>query len=175
MKKLTKFRRRGGMKPIAVFDPKVDTSYIDVEKNMKEWRRRVGESRAEEARAIFYGRPESQRKRGRATLPNLLAEAWAKKTGYQYEIECDVGWSRPDLVVFYAEGAAVFRVQGDYWHNLAHVAAKDRAQRDMFFQSGFSIRGNVVWQVVDVWEKDIYISESAFVTALEKEKNSGRH
>jgi hypothetical protein len=44
----------------------------------------------------------------------------------------------------------------------------------MFFQPGISIQGSHVWLVVDVWEKDIYESETAFVTAMEKEKTNGR-
>jgi hypothetical protein len=152
----------------------VDKSIVDIEERMKEWRRRVGDLRADEARAVFESRPDAQQKRGRATLPNLLAESWAKKTGFRYEIEVDLGWARPDLVVFYAEGAVVFRVQGDYWHSLASVMAKDKAQRGMFFQPGISIQGSHVWLVVDVWEKDIYESETAFVTAMEKEKTNGR-
>lgn len=168
---LTKFRRRGGMKPISVFDPREDKSEVNVDARMKEWRRRVGDSRADEARATFEARPEQQQKRGRATLPNLLAEAWAKKQGKRYEIECDIGWARPDLVVFYPEGAVVFRVQGDYWHTLAHVMAKDRGQKEMMLQSNITIHGEKIWYVVDVWEKDIYASEDAFMLALEKEKN----
>lgn len=171
MKKLSAFRLRGGMKPIRVFDPREDNSKVDVEKRMKEWRRRVGDSRAEEARSVFEARPESQQKKGRATLPNLLAEVWAKKTGLRYEIEYDLGWARPDLIVFYPDGVAVFRVQGDYWHTLAHVMTKDRAQRELLMQSGFSIQGQRISFVVDVWEKDIYDSENSFLTAMEKEKN----
>ena len=170
MKKLGLFRRRGGMKPIPVFNAKEDRSEIDVEKRMKEWRRRVGDGRAEEARSVFESRPDHQQKRGRATLPNLLAESWARKTGMRYEVEFDLGWARPDLVVFYSDGAVVFRVQGDYWHTLAHVMTKDRAQREMLLQSGFSIQGQKISLVVDVWEKDIYASEDALMIALEKEK-----
>lgn len=173
MKKLGKLRRRGGLSPIRPFDPKTDNGDVDVEARMKDWRRRVGDTRAEEARAVFDQRPSAQQRRGRATLPNLLAECWAKKTGFRYEIECDIGWARPDLVVFYTEGAVVFRVQGDYWHTLAHVMAKDKAQKEMLKQPGVSINGTTIWLVVDVWEKDIYESESAFADAMEREK-SGR-
>lgn len=162
---LGKTQKRGGigtLKPLpADFGAELDKSE---EERGKDWAARVGADRAEEARRVLESRPPDQRSKSRASLPNLLAEAWAKGTGRRYVIEFDLGWARPDLVIFLDAGVVIIRVQGDYWHSLPGRPEKDSAQMAQLRQT--TVEGMQVLGVVDVWEREIYEGTAALERAL---------
>jgi hypothetical protein len=158
--------RRATLRELKPLEPGLPPSSEDrLEKSYDGWVDRVGESRAQEARRMFERRPTHLQAANRATLPNLLAEAWAEKTGHRYLIEHDMGWAQPDLVVFLPAGPVVIRVQGDYWHSIPDTVAKDEMQRAML--EGNTIEGKRILRVVDAWEHEIYESEAVLDRALE--------
>lgn len=163
--KLGKLQKRGGigtLKPLPTdFGAELDKSE---EQRGKDWAARVGADRAELARRVLEARPAHQRGKSRASLPNLLAEAWAQTTGRRYVIEFDLGWARPDLVIFLDAGVVIIRVQGDYWHSLPGRPEKDAVQMEELRQT--TVEGMRVLGVVDVWEKEIYEGTAALERAL---------
>lgn len=122
------------------------------------WVDRVGETRAQEALRIWND------KTGSTTLPELLTEAALRKTGANYRAQLDLGWARPDFVVFDSDGATIIRVQGDYWHSRPGAVANDAQQADRLRRH--TVFGQPVRRVVDIWEHDIYESESAVMGAF---------
>jgi hypothetical protein len=74
-------------------------------------------------------------------------------------------WNVPSI-----EGAMVWRIQGDYWHTLPDRAAGDVTQRARLLTS--TARGVPIVKVIDIWESDIYASESIFDRAYRGEENA---
>lgn len=138
--------------------PSIEDTAKKDEERLQGWVERVGEARAQEALTIYRERT------GSTTLPELLVEAALRKLGVHYRAQVDLGWSRPDFVVFDAQGAIIVRVQGDYWHSRPGAEAKDAAQRDRLERH--TVFGIAVLSVVDVWERDIYESEAVVSRAL---------
>lgn len=132
--------------------PSIEDTEKKDEERLQGWIERVGEARAQEALTIYRERT------GSTTLPELLVEAALRRLGVHYRAQVDLGWSRPDFVVFDVQGAIIVRVQGDYWHSRPGAEAKDAAQRDRLERH--TVFGIAVLAVVDVWERDIYESEA---------------
>ena len=128
------------------------------------WVQRVGDQRAEQARALYYqvrAQPNHS-----FTLPELLTEVWLRQAGISYEAQVQLQSMRPDFVLFNAgmAGAMVWRVQGEYWHTQSAAINKDLTQKAML--SGLVVRGYPVTAIVDLWENDIYASEAVFAQGL---------
>lgn len=132
----------------------------DEERRFASWVDRVGEARAREALSI------AREKTGSTTLPELLVEAALRRTGADYRTQVDLGWARPDFVVFTREhdqyGVIVLRVQGEYWHK--DRTSYDAAQADRLAR--YTVFGLPVLRVEDIWEKDIYAGDAAVMRVL---------
>ena len=145
-----------GLKPLMPLDSLTDVARND-EDRLKRWVQTVGEVRALEALALARTRPHNR------TLPELLAEAWLKRRATRYEAQVDLGWARPDFVLFdVVAGVMVWEINGEYWH--ANTAAHDAARKQRLLHT--TARGLPILKVIEVWEKDIYQSETVFEQAI---------
>jgi hypothetical protein len=150
-------RGMGAMKPMASI-PTLDDQAADEDKKLAGWIERVGDARAQAAAAVFRERT------GSTTLPELLTEIALRSLGADYRTQVDLGWARPDFVVFDGGEAIIVRVQGDYWHTRAGAEANDAAQRDRLERH--TVFGYPIREVVDVWEREIYESEAVIARLL---------
>jgi hypothetical protein len=141
----------------------------DDEKRLQGWASRVGEERARIALDVLKSSGSSGGYRS-TTLPELLAEGYLRRQGAHYEAQYDLGWARPDFVVWGSQaapaGVLVIRVQGDYWH--AGTAAKDAAQKAQLLTA--TVRGSPILSVMDVWESRIYQSDAVMEAAMRGEE-----
>jgi hypothetical protein len=155
-------RGMAGMKPLKEMEPLQDLNEVvrQEEERLKGWARAVGVDRAQEVLQLARQRPQNR------TLPELLAEVWLRKRSVRYEAQFDLGWARPDFVLFEVSAAAggcmVWEINGEYWHK--NTAAHDTARKERLLST--TARGLPIVKVVEVWEKDIYQSEAAFEQAL---------
>lgn len=119
---------------------------------MEVWVSQVGEDRALIALSIF------NEKTGSRTLPELLTENYLRGQGARYITQLNLGFSKPDFVVFGApaapEGALVIRVQGQHWHSSADAITRDQGQKDLLMQG--TAQGSPIIKVIDVWESSLY-------------------
>lgn len=166
-------RSRFMLKPIPVRPPlaPIDTVEIDekkIETKVQGWIELVGESRARAAAAL------AQERSGSTTLPELLVEMYLRGKGARYVTQLDLGYSRPDFVVFNApgapEGAMIIRAQGDHWHGTDEAVGRDKAQRDMLLND--TAQGERIVAVVDVWEHALHegddVLDLAYFNAVER-------
>lgn len=146
------------IKPIKVAEPFKDLSEVikDDEQLFKSWADRVGENRAQQALAVW------RRRTGSSTLPELLAESWLMARGIRYETQFDLGWARPDFVLFdvVQAAAAVLEVYGDYWHGRPEAVGHDAMRKAQLLTT--TARGMPIRAVVEIWESDIYAGEACF-------------
>jgi hypothetical protein len=159
--KMRGFRRGMSYAPIRPIED-VGTEAANEEARFESWVKRVGETRAGEALTVWRGRPAGVQ--SSTTLPELLVEAALRKAGVEFRAQVDLGWARPDFVVFVGASAVVLRVQGDYWHSRAGAVANDAAQKDRLERH--TVFGLPVQAVVDLWEHDVYESESVVHRAI---------
>lgn len=163
-------RTRGGLKPIQSLETlptEFDVAKTDDEKRQG-WVERVGEVRAAEAWDV-YSHPASAPDGGKSTtLPELLAEAFLRKRGVSYVAQFNLGWARPDFVVFglpvAPAGALVLEVQGDYWHSRPGASSRDANRKAQLLTT--TARGLPIVQVIEVWEGRIYDGEGVLEMAL---------
>jgi len=124
---------------------------------VQEWTRMVGRDRARKAwkKLAELGEP--------ATLPELLTYIWLEDRKWSFDFQSSLmggrlitGGAVADFIIFdlFAGGAAVFRVQGEYWHQMRETRAKDQAQKQRLLQE--RAYGMPIVVVVDLWEMDIY-------------------
>ncbi len=162
-------RGLGSVKGLALVQPLADLDELQKrdDQRLKSWARQVGEERAQEALAVLRSpQPNSQGRNGGAyTLPELLAESWLRKRSVRHEAQFDLGWARPDFVLFdlgaTAGGCMVWEIQGEYWHKSS--GAHDAARKQRLLAS--TARGLPILAVVEVWEADIYQGEGVFDAA----------
>jgi len=147
--------------PPLAFVPALDSAADDqakIDAKVQGWVDRVGEARARAAATL------AQERTGSTTLPELLGEIYLRGVGARYRAQFDYGWSRPDFVVFDSPGvpsaAAVWRIQGSYWHGTAEAQGRDAAQRDMLLNE--QAEGAPIARVIDLWEDAIYASDEVF-------------
>lgn len=150
------------LKPLKTLEPLTDLmeEVKDDEARLKRWAQTVGAARAQEALDLSRQRPSNR------TFPELLAEVWLRRRAVRYESQFDLGWARPDYVLFDVNAAAggcmVWEINGEYWH--ANTGAHDAARKQRLLNT--TARGLPILSVVEVWEKDIYDSETVFEQAL---------
>lgn len=159
-------RQRGSVRVIPPI-PVIDTTRTVEEQQGKEdarfawWVKQVGEDRARIARAILDERTGSR------TLPELLTEAWLRGQGARYITQLNLGFAKPDFVVFDApaapSGALVLRVQGGYWHGSSGAITRDDSQKQMLMEG--TAQGAPILKIVDLWEKAIYQGTGALELA----------
>ncbi len=146
------------IKPIQPAEPFKDLAEVqkDDEQLFKSWADRVGETRAQQALNVW------RKRTGSKTLPELLAEAWLMSRGMNYETQFDLGWARPDFVLFDVVPAAavVLECQGDYWHSRPEAVAHDAMRKGQLLTT--TARGLPIRAVVEVWEHDIYAGDACF-------------
>jgi hypothetical protein len=157
----------GGLKQPAALKPfkemagmdDLETTYQNEDDQMASFASRVGEARAKIAMDIRKLRT------GSTTLPELLVEAELRQTGYRYRAQLDLGWSRPDFVVWgVGPGAIIIRVQGDYWHSGSAAVQKDATQKERLMEH--TAEGVPIMRVIDLWEKDVYAQPGIVSTKL---------
>lgn len=166
-------RRRGGPRPIpplTVVPPVADVE--DAEKKeaarLEWWTEQVGADRAREAADL------AKERTGSRTLPELLTELYLRRASADYKAQFDLGWARPDFVVWDSPGtpglALILRVQGDYWHGKGPSAGRDAGQRELLMQT--TARGVPVGRVIDLWETHIYktpeVLDLAYMSGIER-------
>lgn len=158
--------------PLPTLKP-IDTTSEDALKfdiKVQGWVEKVGEARARAAATL------AQERSGSTTLPELLAEIYLRGRGARYRAQFDYGWARPDFVVFDSPGvpgaAAIWRVQGDYWHGADEAIGRDAAQRDMLLSE--QAEGAPIARVIDLWESAIYTSDDVLDRAYNLGEESPR-
>ena len=180
MKPLARFapmRQRGPIRvipPLPVLEPMrtVDDMREKDDARFKYWVSQVGEDRALIAQSIF------NEKTGSRTLPELLTENYLRGQGARYITQLNLGFSKPDFVVFGApaapEGALVIRVQGQHWHSSADAITRDQGQKDLLMQG--TAQGSPVVLVVDCWEPAIYqgdaVLDLAYFSGIEQPRGT---
>lgn len=161
-------RQRGAIRvlpPLPVIDP---TRTVDEQQEKEDarfawWVKQVGEDRARIAQAIF------QERTGSRTLPELLTEHYLRGQGARYVAQLNLGFAKPDFVVFNApaapQGALIIRVQGGYWHGSSGAITRDDSQKQMLLEG--TAQGSPILKIVDVWEKAIYQGDTALDLAYQ--------
>ena len=156
MKGMQAMGKLKGMQPLedmASQEAKLDTRVAG-------WVKLVGEERAQAAADL------ARQGRQYRTLPELLAEMWLRQRSVRYVAQFDLGWAKPDYVLFdvavAAPGAMVWEINGEYWHK--STGAKDASRKQRLLAT--TVRGQPVMKLIEVWEADIYQSDAAFENAL---------
>ena len=97
------------------------------------------------------------------TAPELLTYDWLEGHHYGFEFQSPqmggrliVGGAVVDFLIsgMSANGYAVWRIMGEYWHASPEVEQKDEDQRLRLLR--MKVGGIPVTQVVDLWEGDVY-------------------
>ena len=123
--------------------------------------RAAGKQRAAEVVALLD--PITLQKR---TTPEAIVEAYLIKRGVQFEAQVELGFARPDFVLFHlpdvSGGAMALNVNGEHWHRDTLYAdmAKGRAMVNV------QVNGIPIVKYLEVWEKDINSGEMVLDDAL---------
>lgn len=162
-----KMRGMSGLDGMKALQPLDDLNALQErdDERLRGWVQRVGEDRAMQAWQLkTQPLPNAQGRRSN-TLPELLAEGWLRQRNIRYEAQFDLGWARPDFVLFdvLSTGAMVWEINGEYWHK--DSAAYDAARKQRLLNT--TAHGTSIVRVVELWENDIYPSESVFDAALQ--------
>lgn len=105
---------------------------------------------AEMARRL--GKSQANGEAGSGTTPEFVLEGALMMRGVNYRTQIELGFTRPDGVVFNGDGTATaLYVDGDHWHKDGHGHDVGKVTQAL----GFEVEGHVITQGVRVLESDI--------------------
>ena len=135
------------------------------DEEFRRWARQVGFERATAAREVQRNQTRG-RLHGRATLIELLTEAFLQRRGVSYEAQVEMGIARPDFVVIVRGEATIWNVNGERWHapRTWHDYGKGSALIN------FRVQDCPIVDVIDLWESDILRSDQVLEDALRGER-----
>ncbi len=95
------------------------------------------------------------------SVPELIVLDWLERNNWQHIYQHSLFGGRslrggllPDFVVFTGGSAAVWQVQGEYWHSTKLKGDRDRNVNLRML--GQEVDGVRIEAVVEMWEDDIY-------------------
>jgi hypothetical protein len=132
------------------------------------WVQAVGETRA---RAAMAAKQVARMGWGKPTLIELLTEAFLKERNVAYETQIDLGFARPDFVLFNTQPSQVntcvaWLINGEYWHKSRywHDYGKGKLMINV------PVNGMPIVDVIAIWEADVMQGDAVFAEALRGER-----